>query len=59
MHAKLVKTQYMKQNNDFVFVFLSGITLLPVKMNAGKFYMSDPWLNPFINVIEERINRCI
>jgi len=59
MDAKLAKTKYMKQNNDFVFVFLSGITLLPVKMNAGKFYTSDPWLNPFINVIEERINRCI
>ena len=28
-------------------------------MKAGKFYMSDPWLDPFIPVIEERISRCV
>jgi 1,4-alpha-glucan branching enzyme len=28
-------------------------------MNPGKFYSSDPWLNPFISTIERRIQKCI
>jgi 1,4-alpha-glucan branching enzyme len=27
-------------------------------MSTGKFYTTDPWLNPFTGVIDERINRC-
>lgn len=28
-------------------------------MSTGKFYLSDPWLNPFKPVIESRIDKCI
>jgi 1,4-alpha-glucan branching enzyme len=28
-------------------------------MNPVKYYMSDPWLQPFIGIIEERINKCL
>jgi len=28
-------------------------------MNTGKFYSVDPWLKPYICVIEERFNKCL
>ena len=28
-------------------------------MNPGKFYTSDPWLNPFTGVIENRYRKCV
>lgn len=28
-------------------------------MNPGRFYTSDPWLNPFTGIIENRIRKCI
>jgi 1,4-alpha-glucan branching enzyme len=27
-------------------------------MSSGKFYTTDPWLNPFISVIDDRISKC-
>ena len=27
-------------------------------MNTTSFYNSDPWLNPYINIIERRIAKC-
>ena len=28
-------------------------------MNATSFYKSDPWLNPYINIIERRFSKCL
>ncbi len=28
-------------------------------MSTGKFYSADPWLKPFIGIIEDRIDRCL
>ena len=28
-------------------------------MNTTSFYLSDPWLNPFINIIDRRISKCL
>jgi 1,4-alpha-glucan branching enzyme len=28
-------------------------------MNTTSFYLSDPWLNPFTNVIDNRISKCL
>jgi 1,4-alpha-glucan branching enzyme len=30
----------------------------PIIMNTNSFYLSDPWLNPFTNVIDRRIEKC-
>jgi 1,4-alpha-glucan branching enzyme len=31
----------------------------PIIMNTNSFYLSDPWLNPFTNIIERRIEKCL
>jgi 1,4-alpha-glucan branching enzyme len=31
----------------------------PIIMNTNSFYLSDPWLNPFTNVIDRRIEKCL
>jgi 1,4-alpha-glucan branching enzyme len=28
-------------------------------MKSERFYTTDPWLNPFVGIIEDRINKCI
>lgn len=28
-------------------------------MNTNSFYLSDPWLNPFTNIIDRRIEKCL
>jgi len=33
--------------------------ILPIIMNTTSFYKSDPWLNPFTEVIDRRITKCL
>ena len=57
MPVKLTKQYELKEVYDLVFVLL-GLDNLTMKPGSGKFYTADPWLEPFIPVIEERINKC-
>jgi 1,4-alpha-glucan branching enzyme len=34
-------------------------SILPIIMNTTSFYKSDPWLNPFTEVIDRRIAKCL
>jgi|LSQX01.1.fsa_nt_gb 1,4-alpha-glucan branching enzyme len=47
----------MSKHSDLVFVLLMINTQLNKCMNTRKFYDIDKWLNPYINIIEERISR--
>ena len=56
--AKIAKPMEMKQHYDFVFVLLWKDNLIKNLMDPAGFYMSDPWLKPYIDTIDRRIDRC-
>jgi hypothetical protein len=58
MAAKIAKPMEMKQYSGFVFVLLWKDNLIKNLMDPAGFYMSDPWLKPYIDIIDRRIDRC-
>jgi 1,4-alpha-glucan branching enzyme len=39
--------------------FYSKYTHTPNVMNPASFYLTDPWLKPYIHIIDKRIGKCL